>query len=187
MIEGIKIQQLPKLSSSQLGLFLFKLPHLCLAVDSSFDGIEDNWVASLLDWIKLFPSLRALDLSFISRFTRAQFSSISRNLPVDDIITFVLGCVDCHYDDLIVMFKRHRDILRSITLNAVDLIGCVQLWRSILEIIRDETLIDNIDFIYCTFDERDISFGTYSQDEQMSIPIESHKFREEIDAVIRAL
>ena len=187
VIEGIKIQQLPKLSSSQLGLSLFKLPHLCLAVDSSFDVIEDNWVASLLDWIKLFPSLRALDLSFISRLTRAQFSSISRNLPVDSITTLVLGCVDCHYDDLIVMFKRHRDILRSITLDAVDLTGCVQPWRSILEIIRDEILIDSIDFINCTSDERDISFGTYSQDGQMSIPTESHKFREEIDAVIRAL
>ena len=95
--------------------------------------------------------------------------------------------MDCHYDDLIVLFKKHRDILHSITLNAIDLTECVQPWRSILKIIRDETLIDSIDFINCMSDERDISFGTYSQDERMSIPTESHKFREEIDAVIRAL
>ena len=188
MIEGIKIQQLPKLSSSQLGLSFFKLPHLSLEVDSSFDGIEDNFVASLLDWIKLFPSLRVLDLSFIPPLTRAQFSSLSRNLPVDGITTLLLGCLDCHYHDLIVLFKRHRDILRSITLDAVDLTGCVQPWRSILEIIRDETLIDSIELSCCISDERDISFGTYSQDGQMSTPTESYKFsREEIDAVIRAL
>ena len=42
IIESIKIQQLPKLSSSQLDISFFKLSHLSFEVDSNFDGIEDN-------------------------------------------------------------------------------------------------------------------------------------------------
>lgn len=75
----------------------------------------------------------------------------------------------------------------NITLDNVDLTGCVHSWRLILESIRDKSLIDSIDIIYCTFDGRVLFFGDYSKDWRISIPTESHKFREELDAVIRAL
>ena len=97
--------------------------------------------------------LEELDLSFNQRLTRAQFSSIGRGLHVEGIITLSLGCIDCYYDDLAVLLKRHRDTLRSILLDAVDLTGGVKLWRSVLELIRDETLIDSIDLIYLSRNE----------------------------------
>ncbi|KAL9127134.1 MAG: hypothetical protein Q9217_003924 [Psora testacea] len=188
VIEGIRIQQLPRLSSGQLGLPFSKLPSLGLIVGLGVSDIQDNWEACLFDLLKLFPSLKDLDLSFNPRLTRAQFSSIGRGLQhVEGITILLLGCVDCHYDELAVLLKSHQDTLRSITLDAVDLTGCVKPWRSILELIRDETLIDSIDFIYCTSDERYISFGAHFEDGQMSIPTKSYKFREELNVVIRAL
>lgn len=183
--EGIKTQQLPMFSSSRLGLPFFKLSSLCLILDPEFDESENSVIAYLLDWIKLFPFLRALELSFVEFLTSAQFSLLGRNLHVEGLTSLILSVVDCHYEDLAVFFRRHRDSLHSIRLHSIELSGRKQPWRSILKLIRDGTLIDSIQLSYCFTDEGLISFGAYSQDRKMRIPTESHKFREELDAVIQ--
>lgn len=183
-LEGIGIQQLPRLSSDQLGLSFSKLSVLCLVVGLKSRDIQNNWEAYLFDWINLFPSLKELDLTFNLRLTRDQFSSIGRGLHVDNITTLGLRCVDCHYDDLTVLLKSHRDTLRHIILDCVDLTGCVNPWRSVLELIRDETLIDSVEIMGCMSNERDIFIGAHLKERQMSIPT---KNRGMLDVVIRNL
>ena len=187
VVEGIGTRQLPRLSSGQLSLPFSKLPSLELIVGLKYNHDQHDWVACLFDLFKLFPFLKDLDMGFNERLTRAQFSSFGRGLHVEGMTTFALGCVDCYYEDLAVLLKSHRDTLRSIMLDAVDLTGGVKSWRSVLELIRNETLIDSIDLTYCTSDDKDISFGADFEKGQMSVPTESHRFREELDVIIRAL
>ncbi|KAI4256868.1 MAG: hypothetical protein L6R42_005978 [Xanthoria sp. 1 TBL-2021] len=185
--EGIGIQQLPRLSSGMLGHPFSNLPSLCLLLGLKFGDIEDGWETCLLDFLKLFPSLKDLDLAFQPRLTRAQFSSIAQGLRIEGIVILHLGCVDCHYDDLSALIKRHRDTLRRITLDAVDLTGYKKPWQRFLQFIRDETLMDSMEFIYCMSDDHDVCFGTHFEAGQMSIPADDHQFRAELEAVIRAL
>lgn len=161
-MKGIQIQQLPRLSSSQLDLPFLKLTSLWLCIDSNFYDTEDYGTAYLFDWIKLFPSLRTLKLAFSSCLSRAEFSSISRNLHFDNITTLILSFMNCDYDDLAFLLRRRPVVLRRIILDQIDLTGS---WRSILNIIRDETLIDSVEITDCTSNHRDISFEAYSQDE----------------------
>ncbi|KAL9119289.1 MAG: hypothetical protein Q9187_004158 [Circinaria calcarea] len=185
--EGIGIQQLSRLSSGMLGHPFSNLPSLSLMLGLKIDDDRGGWEPCLLDFLKLFPSLKDLDLAFQPRLTRAQFSSIAQGLRIEGIVILLLGCVDCHYDDLSALIKRHRDTLRRITLDAVDLTGYIKPWRRFLEFIRDETLMDCIEFIYCMSDERYICFGAQFEAGQMSIPAEDHRFRAELEAVIMAL
>ena len=184
--QGIEPRQLPQLSPRQLGLPFFKLSSLRLNINFKLDK-DDKKVATLLGWIKMFPSLKVLRLAFIPPVIRAQSSSITRNLHVDGMTTLVLYSLNCFHDDLVVLFKRHRKTLRSVTLKNFNLTGCVRPWRSILEVIRDETLIDYIKFSGCYSDKRAKSSGAYSQGLRLMIPTGSHKFREELDAKIRVL
>ncbi|KAL9098371.1 MAG: hypothetical protein Q9163_005959 [Psora crenata] len=186
--EGILIRQLPRLSVGQLGLPFSKLRSLSLILSLDLGHTRDTWWDRLCDLLKQFPSLQDLDLTFNPRLTQAEYSSIGWGLRIEGMVTLLLGCVDCHYKHFAVLLKRHRDTLRSITLEGVDLTGCIKPWRSVLELIRDETLIESIDFIFCTSDGQDIIFGAHFEDGELKIPITgSHKFREELDVVISAL
>ena len=183
--EGIGIQQLPRLSSGMLGHPFSNLPSLSLML--GLKGVRGGRETCLLDFLKLFPSLKDLDLAFQPRLTRAQFSSIAQGLRIEGIVILHLGCVDCHYDDLSALIKRHRDTLRRIMLDAVDLTGYIKPWRRFLKFIRDETLMECIEIIYCMSDEHDICFGAHFEAGQMSIAAEDHRFRAELEAVIMAL
>lgn len=185
--EGVEPRQLPQLSPCQLGLPFFKLSSLRLNIYIKVDKHYDNHVAKLLDWIKMFPSPKVLRLAFISPVTRLQFSSINQNLHMDGMTTLRLNFFDCFHDDLVILLKKHRNTLRNVTLENFNLVGCARPWQSILEIIRSETLIDNINFKSCDSNGHAIFFEACPQDLQLMIPTESHKFREELDAVIRAL
>ena len=180
MCKGINIRQLPKLSPGQLGLPFSKLSSLILYL--SFDGIQSNEATRLSDWIKLFPSLTSLDLSFNYRLEIDHFSSFSRNLHVNSLATLFLGYVDCDYDDLAILLKSHRNTLHNISLQQVDLNGGVKAWQSFLKLIRDETLINKIDFDCCLSDDVNIYFGDGCG--LIITSTESQKFREELDATI---
>lgn len=183
LIDGIPIQQLPKLSPDQLGPPFSSLSFMSLGLE--FDRFKNNQEIYLFDWIKLFPSLKMLELRFSPRLKQDQFSPIGRGLHINHTATLVLSFVDCHYDDLAAVFKNHRDTLRGITLDALDITGCTKPWRSILELIRDETLIDDMDLIHCMSNERHLSFEAQPEIEKISISTESHKnFKEELDVVI---
>ena len=182
---GIQIGHLPRFSPNQLGLFFSKLSSLALSL--SYYNIQNNEMAHLSDWIKLFPSLTFLDLSFNPRLFPDDFSSISQSLHIDGITTLILCLVQCHYDDLAILLKNNRATLRSFSLYEVDLIGWAKPWRSILEFIRDETLIDNIDFQFCRSDDEDISFGVHHPHNHLNVPTESHKFSDELDDIISGL
>ncbi|KAI4281525.1 MAG: hypothetical protein L6R38_003629 [Xanthoria sp. 2 TBL-2021] len=184
--EGIGIQQLPRLSSGMLGHPFSDLPSLCLMLGLKFGDIRGDWETCLLDFFKLFPSLKDLDLAFQPHLTRAQFSSLAQGLRIEGIVILQLGCVDCHYDDLSNLIKRHGDTLRRITLDAVDLTGYTKPWRRFLEFIRDETLLDCINFSYCMSDDHNVCFGAQFEAGQISIPAENHQFRVELEAVIKA-
>ena len=165
----IGIQQLPRLFSAQFGLPFSNLSSLSLILGPKYSDTQDDWKACLFDWTKSLSSLKCLELSFWPRLRRARFSSIGRGLSVDGLTTFVLRGVDCHYDDLAVLLKRHRDTLRNITLYCVDLTGYDEPWRLVLELIRYETMIDSMNCLCCTSDEREISFGAHFKKGEMSI------------------
>ena len=186
-VEGFGIQQLPRLPLSELGLPFSRLPRLGLILGLKVDDIRNDWKAYLLDFLKWFPSLKDLDLSFEPRLTQTQFSLIGKGLHVEGMNTLLLGCMDCHYNDLAVVLKSHRNTLHRVTLDAVDLTGNVKPWRMILELIRDETLIDYMRCMCCTTNERDISFGAHFESGYMSIPTEDHEFREGLEGVINTL
>ncbi|KAL8848259.1 MAG: hypothetical protein Q9221_006697 [Calogaya cf. arnoldii] len=181
--EGISVQQLPRLSSSTLGHAFSKLPYLSLTLGLKYDDHPDGWEIRLFDFLKSFPLLKNLDLAFEPRLTTAQFSLVAQGLHIEGITALQLGGMDCNYDDLATLIKRHQDTLRHITLDAVDLTGYLKPWRSFLELIRDQTLINLIEFTCCMSDDRDVSFGPHFEKGQMSI----HDAREDLETVIRSL
>lgn len=183
--EGIQIEQLPRLSPGQLGLSFSRLYSLTLVLECT--DIQNDGMARLSDWIKLFPSLTYLDLLFNPELHREDFLSISQGLHIDGIPALALGFVKCHPDDVVVLLKKNHDTLKSISLYKVNLTGCVKPWRSLLESVRDETLINSIDLNYCLSDHEDISFGVNPSRRHLIIPTESQKFSEELDAIISVL
>ncbi|KAL8856034.1 MAG: hypothetical protein Q9178_007343 [Gyalolechia marmorata] len=185
--EGISIQQLPRPSSSTLGHAFSKSPYLSVTLSLKYDDDREGWEIRLFDFIKTIPLLKDLDLAFEPRLTTAQFSLIAQGLHIEGAMALQLGCMDCNYDDLATLIQRHQDTVRHITLDAVDLRGYIKQWRSILELICDETLVNGMEFTYCKSANRDVSFGAHFEKGQMSIPARHHQFREDLEAVIRIL
>ncbi|KAI4219539.1 MAG: hypothetical protein L6R36_008254 [Xanthoria steineri] len=185
--EGISVQQLPRLSSSTLGHAFSKLRCLSLTLGLKYNDHRDGWEIRLFDFLKSFPLLKDLDLAFEPRLTTAQFSLIAQGLHIEGISTLQLGCMDCNYDDLAALIKLHQDTLHHITLDAIDLTGYRKPWRSILELIFDQTSINGIEFTYCMSADREVSFGAHFEKGQISIPASHHQFREDLEAVIGIL
>lgn len=180
--EGIYVNQLPRFSAGQLGFSFSKLSSLTLNLRAR--GEQD---ADLLDWIKLFPSLTFLDLSFSPDLFDDDFPTISQCLHIDGLTTLRLCFVKCNYYDLALLLKKNRKALRSFLLFEIDLIGGENPWRSILETIRDETLIDSIKFDICRFDDKDISFGIYYPHNHLEIPTEGHNFSDDLNTILSGL
>lgn len=185
---AVDVMNLPSLSSVQIGPSFTELSSLSLAVDFYVwvNGKEEEHV---FDWIKLFPSLKVLDLAFSSNSATIQLPRIGRGLQVTGIISLALRGLQCYMDDLILVLTRHRDTLWDLTLDRVRIYGENPSWRTVLEFIRDETKIEHICLEACVSTMSSTEFITKCYEilydnEPVSISTSRSKFRGELDLVI---
>lgn len=146
------------------------LRHLHLLVDSDNPIIDSvnpqfsdfdpsSWGSGLVEFIRLFPQLSHFTLNFEYREDLNRFSGFSPHLYIPKLEALTLGMMDCSGEDLADLLLRHRDSLREISFDSINLIfGTESSWNLLIKNIHDNLDITYFSMVGCMIED------TYVQD-----------------------
>lgn len=116
-----------------------------------------NFGSDLVGFIALFPALSHLELYFEERDEHKRFPQISEILYVLNLEAFCFACVDGTETELARLLLRHKDTLKEIAFDCIDIIAEEGSWQSLIRTIRNTLAVENFTMTYCTLSGDDIS------------------------------
>ncbi|KAJ3455206.1 hypothetical protein MRS44_013806 [Fusarium solani] len=147
------------------------LRHLYLILDSDNPILDlvnpefptfdpSSWESGLVEFIELFPQLSQFMLEFEYRDDINRFSRFSSLLYIPNLEVLSLGLIDCTGEELADFLLRHRNSLREIYFDTINLIsGTESSWHLLIEKISDTLEINHFSMVGCMIED------TYVQDE----------------------
>ncbi|KAK2738279.1 hypothetical protein FQN57_007142 [Myotisia sp. PD_48] len=135
-------------NANQLRLNFPSINSLSLLFYPDGESSMENWTKDLIDFVKLFPRIMTFDLAFSHR-DEHRFETISDTLHLQYVQDLQLGCIDCHESDIIRLLLRHKDTLKTIRLETINLISDGEAWESLICAIRDNLSLDTFMITAC--------------------------------------
>ncbi|KAF4488887.1 hypothetical protein CGGC5_v004739 [Colletotrichum fructicola Nara gc5] len=114
---------------------------------------DSDWCPEFCGFLRLFPTLTNLALHFNPRDERQQFPRLSEDLRIPGLRSLRVEFVDCTRDELMILLEGHRDTLRELTLESVDITGGGRkTWSSLLRSLQRSLRLEAIDLGDCMVD-----------------------------------
>ncbi|KAI3572666.1 hypothetical protein IWW34DRAFT_794955 [Fusarium oxysporum f. sp. albedinis] len=144
---------LPRLSAP-----ITSLRHLRLVLDPDFPEsvYSGDWEVNLVQFIHSFPELTHFVLGFENRDEFFRFSEASPSIYIPKLENLVIGLVDCTSDEVAGFLVRHRETLREISFDSVDLTDGLMAWQILIQKIHDELNITYLSMIDSMARGRDV-------------------------------
>ncbi|KAF5524611.1 hypothetical protein CGCA056_v003943 [Colletotrichum aenigma] len=103
-------------------------------------------VRSSAGFLRLFLTLTDFTLHFNPRDERQQFPRLSEDLRIPSLQSLRIEFVDCTRDELMTLLEGHRDTLRELVLESVDVTGGGRkTWSSLLGSLQHSLRLEAID------------------------------------------
>ncbi|KZL84852.1 hypothetical protein CI238_12616 [Colletotrichum incanum] len=120
---------------------------------------DRGWVSDFLGFLRLFPALSNLTISFNYGEDQQQFSELSARLTIPDLRSLRLENLECTKDELMGLLLRHKETLRTVELDCVGLNGgSPDAWSYMVQEIRQACRLEKLDLSMCRVDEREFPF-----------------------------
>ncbi|KAK1634965.1 hypothetical protein BDP81DRAFT_432319 [Colletotrichum phormii] len=114
---------------------------------------DSDWCLEFCRFLRIFPTLTNFTLHFNPRDERQQFPRLSEDLRIPGLQSLCLQFVDCTKDELIMLLGRHRDTLRELILDTVDITeGGPKTWSSLLRSLQDSLCLEAVVLENCMVD-----------------------------------
>lgn len=94
-----------------------------------------------------------LDLYFDPRLRQIGFEALSQALDLPNLRILRLGHLDCHAEDLLLLFGTHQNTLREIILNLVGIgteANCS--WQKLVTMLHEQLQITKLEIVGCDVD-----------------------------------
>ncbi|KAF6803754.1 hypothetical protein CPLU01_16096 [Colletotrichum plurivorum] len=114
---------------------------------------HSDWCSELCGFLSLFPTLTDFTLHFNPRDERQQFPRLSEHLRIPGLQSLCIVFVDCTKDELMTLLEAHRDTLRELVLESVDVTGGGRkTWSSLLQSLQHGLGLEVIELGNCMVD-----------------------------------
>ena len=144
--EAINPEMLPLWSDIGLSQSLSQLTlvtSLALMIKPDANQRSNVWAQQLLDFVGLFPALKNFSLDFDPRDEDGGLGIISTSLFLPSLRVLSISGVNCAEDGLATIFLNHKDTLREVYLDNIDIIKGT--WASLDKIVEDKLAVE----IFC--------------------------------------
>ncbi|KAM3079133.1 hypothetical protein ACMFMF_004061 [Clarireedia jacksonii] len=98
-----------------------RLAALSLMVNADARWSSNEWATDLLKFIGHFPTLEEFSLHFFKYDEKGRLSALCTRLRLQSLRVLTVVSADCTEDDLATLFINHKDTLRKIFLDSVDI------------------------------------------------------------------
>lgn len=140
--QAISPEMLPLWQDFHLGQSMSQpTPFTCLSlmIDPKTQTHSTAWTQELLNFINLFPDLKEFSLYFYERDEDGRLGTLSNSLRLQSLRVLSITAADCTEDVLATLFLNHKETLKEIYLDSVDIIEGKGSWTS-LECTVEEKL-----------------------------------------------
>lgn len=148
--EAISPEMLPLWPDICLGQPLSQLTHvtsLALMINPKTRLRSNEWTQDLLNFIGLFPALKEFSLCFYGRDEDGRLGSLSTSLRLQFLQVLSITAADCAEGDLATLFLNHKDTLREIHLDSIDIIGGKGSWTSLECTVEEKLSIEKFSHV----------------------------------------
>lgn len=121
---------------------LTHVTYLFLTIDPENKEKPDTWVQDLVSFLELFVALKQFGLCFYPRDELRRLGSLSTGLRLESLEFLSLAEADCAEDDLATLFRNHKDTLREIHLDTVDIVKGEGSWMSLERTVKEELSVE---------------------------------------------
>ncbi|KAF4626435.1 hypothetical protein G7Y89_g11729 [Cudoniella acicularis] len=104
---------------------------------------SEAWAQDLLTFIGLFPALKELSLHFHPGDNHGRLGTLSTSLRLHCLRVLSITATECAEDDLATLFLNHKDTLREIYLDCVDIIEEKGSWTSLELMVEEQLSVEN--------------------------------------------
>lgn len=116
---------------------------LSLMINPKPSGRYQTWAQDLVAFIELFPALEKLSLYFFDCVVKnGGLKALSTSLRLPFLKVLSITSADCAENDLATLFLGHKDTLREIELDCVDIIEGEESWTSLKLIVHEHLSVE---------------------------------------------
>ncbi|KAH8595094.1 hypothetical protein B0O99DRAFT_512714 [Bisporella sp. PMI_857] len=148
--EAISPEMLPLWPDICLGEPLSQLTlvtSLALMINPETHLRSNEWTQDLLNFIGLFPALKEFSLYFYGHDEDGRLGTLSTSLRLPSLRVLSITAVDCAEDDLATLFLNHKDTLREIHLDSIDIIEGKGSWTSLECTVGEKLSIEKFSLV----------------------------------------
>jgi hypothetical protein len=102
------------------------------------EEILDSWEQDLLSFLELFPGLKQFALCYHPHDEVGRLTSLSASLQLKSLNFLSLAGADCAESDLATLFRNHKDTLKEIHLEVVEIMEGEGSWTSLERMVNEE-------------------------------------------------
>jgi hypothetical protein len=104
---------------------------------------SNAWGQDLLNLIGLFPALQEFSLYFYPHDENRRLGTLSTSLQLQNLRVLSITITDCAEDDLATLFLNHKDTLREIHLDIVNIIEGKGSWMSLEYTVEEQLSVES--------------------------------------------